>query len=77
MGSWRELFLESPLLQEVGNARVQNAILFALRRKFGTVPPDLEAQIRAVQVVERLNEFVAQVAISPDLHTFQAHLAPQ
>jgi hypothetical protein len=67
--------IESPLLLEYRNEILQDNILFVLRRKFGAVQPEVEARIRAVQDAQRLNELTAQVAMSPDLGTFQVHLA--
>jgi hypothetical protein len=73
----RHVMIESPLLQEIINERMQEAVVRALRRKFGAVPPEVEAQIRAVQGEERLYDLVSQVGVSPDLAAFQKQLAAQ
>jgi hypothetical protein len=71
----RQVMIESPLLDEFANERLQEAILRALRAKFGSVPPNVESRIRGVQDEERLYDLNSQAAVSPDLDTFQAHLA--
>jgi hypothetical protein len=77
----RQVMIESPLLQEyakeIAKESVQDVLLHVLRTKFGTVPPEHEARIRAIQVKERLRDLVSQVVLSPDLDAFQAHLASQ
>jgi predicted transposase YdaD len=73
----RQAMIESPLLQEFANERVQNTILSTLRRKFGAVPAEVESRIRGIQDPQRLDDLNFQVAVSPDLDTFQAHLASQ
>jgi hypothetical protein len=75
--SWREIFLESPLVQDLVKERVQDMILYTIRRKFGAVPPEVESRIRGVKDREGLNTLNAQVGLSPDPDAFQAYLAAQ
>jgi hypothetical protein len=67
--------IESPLLQAFRNEFLQEAILHTVRTKFGGVPPEVESRIREVQDPARLMDLNAGVAVSPDLGTFQTHLA--
>jgi hypothetical protein len=74
----RETMIESPVLTDLVNyatrAGIQKTILSLLQQKFGSVPADIEARVRAVQEEERLLGLAGQVESCPDLDSFRARL---
>jgi hypothetical protein len=77
-----QAMLESPLIEGIVAERVQevvahslhDAILTALERRFGSVPADLEAEVRKVVEEQRLRELNGEAAVCADLESFRAHL---
>jgi hypothetical protein len=71
--------IESPLIQEVVEEvvaqRVHKAILRVLATRFGSVPQDIEAAVRAVQDESRLDQLVDWTVLCPDLEAFRTRLA--
>jgi hypothetical protein len=65
------MFLESPLIQEILAEHMQGTLLFALRTKFGEVPPELSAQVHAIADVHRLETLIVQAVVCPDLAAFR------
>ncbi len=66
--------IESPLIREVTAERSHKHILGLLATRFGPVPPELEAEVRAIldeTVLDGVNQLAA---LSPDLEHFQAEL---
>ena len=72
----KEAMIESPVLQELLAERMHQVLLRILEVRFGLVPPDVEAALRAVMDDDRLQELVAVAASCPDLETFRQQLAP-
>ena len=74
----RQAMIESPLIQElmqeVAAERVHKAILRFLAARFGSVPPEVEAAVRAVQDESRLDNLVDWAALCPDLEAFRTRL---
>jgi hypothetical protein len=71
----RQMIIETPLIQEILAENMQGAILRALQTKFGTVPPEVAAQVRAIQDVPRLVDLIAEIGVCPDLDAFRARLS--
>jgi hypothetical protein len=71
--------IESPVLRELLQEReretLQQAALDVLQRRFGAVPEDLAAWVRAVQDSDRLRELLGLAVDCPDLDAFRAALA--
>jgi len=72
------MIVESPLIQEYVDERLredrQAHVLEILRTKFGAVPPDVVAKVRAIQDVRQLSEFIPRAAVALDLDTFRSQL---
>ena len=71
---------ESPLIQELVARTMQETrredILGALTSRFGSVPADLAAAVRAIVDDQRLRDLHSLAAVCPDLKTFRAQLQP-
>ena len=71
--------IESPLIQELRQEvvaeRVHKAILRFLAARFGSVPPEIEVAVRAIQDEARLDLLVDWAALCPDLEAFRTRLA--
>jgi hypothetical protein len=70
--------IESPLLQELLAKTTHKSILLFLEGRFGSVPPEVAAQLRPILDDDKLDELVRQAAVCPTLgafETFLAHLA--
>ncbi len=69
------IMIESPLIQEiVARSRqqaMQEDILSFLTARFGSVPDDVGAHLRAILDEERLRDLVVRAALCPDLDAFR------
>jgi hypothetical protein len=63
----RHAMIESPLIQELMAERVHNVILRFLTARFGSVPPEIEGAVRAVQDESSLDNLVEWAALCPRL----------
>jgi hypothetical protein len=74
----RAVIIETPLIQEilaeVRREDLHTDILAILQAKFGEVPPELAARVRAVQEVQQLRQLNFHAAVCTDLDAFRAHL---
>lgn len=74
----REAMIESPVIQEiVAQTEAETkakAILAFLRARFGPVPTELAAAIKAVRDQDQLDRLVDSAALCPDLTTFRARV---
>jgi hypothetical protein len=74
----RQAMIESPVLIELLNERERDVlhrnILQNLEARFGTIPESLGAQVRAIQVLDRLHDLHRQAVVCPDLDAFRARL---
>ena len=66
--------IESPLIQEIMAESFHKAILLLLEKRFGAVPPQLAAELRAIVGEQRLHDLTVQAGICPSLEAFQALL---
>jgi hypothetical protein len=66
--------IESPVLTELVAEVRQNGILEVLAARFGAVPPETVARLRAVEDFDRLSAFNALAAQCADLSSFAAAL---
>ena len=71
--------IESPLIQELRQEfmaqRGHKDVLLVLAVRFGSVPPEIEAAVRAIQDEARLDLLVDWAALCPDLEAFRTRLA--
>ena len=71
--------IESPLIQELRQEfmaqRGHKDILRLLAVRFGSVPTDSEAAVRAIQDESRLDALFDWAALCPDLEAFRQRLA--
>jgi hypothetical protein len=75
--------IESPLIQEVVEEVVAQAVaqrghkytLRFLAARFGSVPPEIEVAVRAIQDESRLDALLDGAALCPDLEAFRQRLA--
>jgi hypothetical protein len=67
--------IESPVLQNFLAKRLHKNILTYLRGRFGDIPPETEAALRAVIDETKLDELTNLAARCPDLESFQAGLS--
>ncbi len=63
--------IESPLIRELVAESKQDAILRFLQARFGPVPEDLAASIRAIPAERRLDELIDRAGRCRTLATFQ------
>jgi hypothetical protein len=74
----RRMIIETPLIQEilaeVRREDLHKYILGLLQEKFGGVPSELAARVRAVQDIEQLRQFMLRAGACSDLDAFRAHL---
>ncbi len=54
----------------------RNALLRALRQRFGAVPEDLAGQLAAIQEQQRLEDLHDVTVVCPDIETFRRALNP-
>ena len=70
--------IESPLLQELmDQARRETRhadILRVLEARFGLVPPDVSAHLRAITDEQKLEDLTTRAALCPDVESFRAQL---
>jgi hypothetical protein len=70
--------IESPLIQElmqeVAAGRCHKDVLRFLAGRFGSVPQDVEAAVRAIQEESRLDPLLDWAASCPDLEAFRQRL---
>jgi hypothetical protein len=68
--------LESPLIQELMAQRDQQllhyTILDNLEGRFGSVPPEMTAEVRGTSDERKLRELHRLAAVCPDLESFRA-----
>jgi hypothetical protein len=67
--------IESPLIKELIAETNQEVILEVLAARFGTIPPEIGAGLKAIDEVDRLHGLARWAAQCPDLAAFQAKLA--
>jgi hypothetical protein len=74
----KQAMIESPVLIELLDDRerdtLHRAILVNLEARFGSVPPELAAQVRTIRPLERLRDLHRQAVTCPDLDSFRAAL---
>jgi hypothetical protein len=70
----KSIMIESPVLVELVNETTQSAILQFLTGRFGQVPPEIAARLRAVQDPDRLSALTALAGRCADLSSFAAAL---
>jgi hypothetical protein len=70
--------IESPVLdgfaKYVEQLTFQKAILFVLKDRFGAVPADLDARVRAIQEEELLLRLITAAGTCADLDVFRVQL---
>lgn len=73
------MFNDSPLIQELLAEKTaettHNNILAILTARFGAVPPDLAARLRAVRNEATLKDLITWAALCADLDAFRARLS--
>jgi hypothetical protein len=70
-----QAMIESPLIQELMAQRGHKDIVRVLAARFGSVPPEIEAAVRAIQDESRLDALLDGAALCPDLEAFRQRLA--
>jgi predicted transposase YdaD len=74
----RQAMLESPVLQELMTERdverLHKDILRVLQARFGTVPEEATAGVKAILQVQRLEELIDWAAQCPDINAFRSRL---
>jgi hypothetical protein len=68
--------IESPLIEELVSARVQEIVLAVLESRFGEVPRALAEEIRSVTDKDQLTKAARTAASCPDLEAFRKTLEP-
>ena len=66
--------IESPLIQQIVAERSHKGILLLLEKRFGAVPPQIAAKLRAIVDEQRLLDLTVQAGTCPSLEAFQALL---
>jgi hypothetical protein len=66
--------IESPLIKELLAQRSHRDILVILDDRFGTIPEEVKAQLKAIQDDDRLHQLVRLAARCPDLDSFRHEL---
>jgi hypothetical protein len=66
--------IDSPLIREMIAENTQNTILRVLRRRFGSVPLEVEGQLRKVVREKKLGTLIDEAVDCPDLEAFRARL---
>lgn len=66
--------LEFPAIQEIVYETLHKSILAVVNARLGPVPADLEAELKAVTDIDKLDELVKVVAVCPDLASFRTKL---
>jgi len=70
--------IESPLLDElmaqVREETGQKCIAHVLEARFGTVPPQVVAELRTVRDGQKLDDLHSFAVVCPDLDAFRARL---
>jgi hypothetical protein len=70
----KKMIIESPLIQEIVREDRQNTILDVLQAKFGSLPADVTARVRAIQDAQLLRSLNITAATCSDLDAFRAQL---
>lgn len=70
----KKMINDTPLIQEILAEDRQQGILDVLQARFGKVPPEVAAKVRAIQDVPLLRQLNTRAAVSTDLDAFRAHL---
>jgi hypothetical protein len=70
----KQMIIESPLIQEIVREDRQTTILDILQAKFGSVPADVTARVRAIQDGQQLRSLNVTAATCSDLDAFRAQL---
>jgi hypothetical protein len=70
----KKTMTESPLIREITAERSHKHILRLLGMRFGSVPPELEAEVRSILDESVLDAAIELAAFSPDLVHFGAEL---
>lgn len=71
----KKVMIESPVIQELLAKTKQDVIVEVLEARFGTLPSDLTASLRAIQDGQRLGELARLAGICPDLQAFSARIS--
>jgi hypothetical protein len=67
--------LDSPILKEFFADRLKKSLRKLLARKFGAVPPDVEAAIEPIEDGDRVEDLIVSVSQCADLDAFRQRLA--
>jgi hypothetical protein len=70
----KNVMIESPVLQGYLAERSHKGILLLLEKRFGAVPPQLAAKLRAIVDEQRLLDLTVQAGICPSLEAFESQL---
>jgi predicted transposase YdaD len=70
----KKVITDTPLIQEILAENMQEGILDALQAKFGQVPPEVAAKVRAIQDVPLLRQLNTRAAVCTDLEAFRTLL---
>jgi predicted transposase YdaD len=70
----RRVMIESPLIQELLAERMHKAIGKFLEGRFGSIPLDLQARLRAVQAEDKLDDLASFAATCGSLDEFRKRL---
>lgn len=66
--------IESPLIKEIIAEVKQDGIQTVLTARFGQVPDEVGAALRALEDLKRLDDLIDLAVTCPDLASFQALL---